>query len=167
MKKSVLSILFVSSTVLLSACTTLNGIHDKLADMEMQKRQLADGSPVYIDFNSTPTANWGCKEYGTLQSYNWQELQVQAQFHFTSNAHSMLMDNALAYANQQNLKLNYLNLQIPTEKTFSTSSGNSTTSLVLNSDAQAVASFYRCKLINPEHNIGWEKKEDISVSVGK
>ena len=57
MKKMTLALLATSG--LLSACSTMNSMQGTLANMEMQKRQLANGSTVFIDFNLSPTAVWG------------------------------------------------------------------------------------------------------------
>jgi hypothetical protein len=115
-------------------------MHDKLADMTMQKKQLADGSTVYMDINVPPTAAWHCQEIGERQSYNWQMLQVKSMF--GKGPHYALMANALDYANQNNLKPNYINLNIPDETTFSTGDSKSTTSYNLHPGANAIASFY-------------------------
>lgn len=144
----------------------MNSLHDKIANAEMQKKQLASGRTVYVDFNVMPSPDWKCKNVGTPQVYDWSLIKVQAQLHPLANAHTLLTQKALDYANQQNLKVNYINLQTPIEKQFSTTRGRLTTSRNLNSDATAVALYYQCQKINPEHKIGWERRYVTSVNVG-
>ncbi len=153
MKKTV-AVLFMGSAIsLLSACNTL-------ANLQTQKTQLQNGNTVYTDINVTPTDNWGCKEVGAPQSYTWSKLQDEGQFKLTG-ASGLLKDNALAYANQQNLNINYINLTIPKQKTLSIGSSDS---FILNDNAQAIATFYQCQQINPDHKLSAVKTSNIGFS---
>lgn len=150
----------------LTGCSTMKNLRNKVADFQIQKKQLADGSTVYMDMNVTPTADWNCKTVGTQQSYNWAMIKTEAQFKFTSG-YGLLMDNALAYANQQQLKVNYINLIIPEEKTFSVSKGSFTNYHNLNRGAQAHAVFYQCERINPNHQLAVRKSTNFGIGIGK
>lgn len=149
-----LLLIFMSGTIsLLSACSTMQNLHNDLANAELQKKQLANGHTAYINTNVTPTMDWNCKEIGTPQSYNWATLRTEGQFHLSGPV-GLLTANALNYANQQNLNPNYINLEIPTEKTIE--------GFNIHPHAQAVAVYYQCERINPQHKIGFQKKESLS-----
>jgi hypothetical protein len=168
MKKIMLITLLTASSLLglLSACSTMNSMQKTLADMEMQKRQLANGSTVFVGLNLPPAADWGCHAVGYSQTYDWAMLRMQGQF-TVSGARGLLMDKALTYANQHDmLKINYINIVVPNQNTFTTSNGGMSRSIDLNPGAQAVLEYYQCKVINPHHQIGWEKGTDVSVAVG-
>ncbi|QLH42142.1 MAG: hypothetical protein HWD59_05055 [Coxiellaceae bacterium] len=100
---------------------------------------------------------------GEPQYYNWAEIQTKGQFSL-KGAHGLLMDKALAYADQEELKTNYINLVIPDEKTFTTGHDRTTTSTERNR-SQAAAVYYQCQQINPNHKIGVEKRSDFSIIV--
>lgn len=158
MKKINIRLLFVSSLVtLLPACATL-------ANLELQKKPLANGNTAYIDYNLAPTQNWGCKQIDYPQYYNWQALKMSGQFTL-EGGRGLLADKAIAYANQMNLNPNYINLQIPEEQTSSTSAGRLTHYTSLNPNAQAIVSYYQCTVINPDHKIGWVQKNNVSFQL--
>jgi len=162
MKKIIANLFLSGSFILLTGCATMNTVQSKIADMQMQKKQLANGNTVYIDYNVPPTSEWNCKSIDTPQSYNWATLQMQGQFQLRGS-HGLLMDKALAYANQQNLNINYINLQIPAENTFTTGSGNVTNSINLNPSAPAIAYYYRCQKINPRHQLGIQRRNEAAI----
>lgn len=158
MKKQVISVLIIgASAVTLSACSTM-------AQLQLQKKQLSDGSVATIAHNLPPTADWGCKQIGTPQAYNWAMLKTQGQFNIKKGPYGMLADKAVGYANQQGLKPNYINLQIPNETTFTAGYKRSSTSYNFSS-AMAVASYYQCQRINPQNKIGWQKKTDTAILI--
>lgn len=163
MKKRGFCLFFVSAaSILLSGCTTL---HDKLADMSVFKKQLANGDTLNFGTNIVPTASWGCKAVGPVQSYNWAEIKNSAAFTF-GNGQTVLMDKAVAYANQQNLKVNYVNLRIPEESTFSVESSVISNEWNLRPDAQAKIFYYQCERINPEHKMSYTKKKGVGMKIG-
>ena len=134
---------------MLTACSTLGS---KLADAGEQKRQLADGQTVYGRVNQVPTADWHCKQLGMPQFYNWAEMKMEGQFCLSLNGGaSVLMDKAVDYANKNNLKPNYVDLQLPKEASLGGGPGGGiSTSWNLAPGANAVVIFYQCKLINPD-----------------
>ncbi len=154
-----------SMVVLMAALSGCSTMTDKLADLQLQKKQLANGKTVYVDTNVLPTANWGCTMVDAPQYYNWAQIRLQGQFQW-GGPYGILTQKALDYANQQNLQINYINLGIPTENTFSTGSGRFTDHHNLNPNAMAVTAFYNCRQINPEHRLGAEQKNDMSVRFG-
>lgn len=160
---SQLSIAFIVTALV--GCSTMSGLHDRLADLQLQKKQLANGKTVYLDINVLPQPSWGCRMIDTPQYYNWDQIRMQGQFQW-GGPYEILMQNALNYANQQNLNVNYINLGIPDQNTFSTGEGRLMMHHHLNADAMAVVSFYRCQQINPEHQLGAQKSTDLSVRVG-
>jgi hypothetical protein len=153
-------------TAILAGLTSTGcaGWLDKLADNQVEKRQLNNGKAVFINYNLTPSAEWGCTKVGEPQSYNWGWLQTKGQFHL-SGARGLLLDNALDYANEHNLDANYINLQIPDEVTFTTGSSKVTDSTDLHPADKAIASYYQCQKINPQHKLGVIKKTDIGITV--
>lgn len=159
--------LLAGGTILLSACSTVgNSITSHLANAEMQKKQLANGNTVYIDYNLTPTQDWNCQQVGSPQSYNWALLKTEGQLHLTGPM-GLLRDKALDYANQQNLNPNYINLYIPSTWGFETGNARKTNTTNLSPNAQAVATYYQCQLINPEHKLGVIKGQGkVGVFVG-
>lgn len=146
MRTTYLMLIIAAALLTLNACSTTK---DKIADAAMQKKQLADGSAVSIGTNLLPTAPWGCQEVGTRQSYSWSMLQAQGSFSFTG-PQGMLTNKALNYANQNNLKTNYINLMIPSQFLVK--------GMTVNPAAKATATYYQCKLINPEKNFGTSKE---------
>lgn len=162
MKKLGYCLLFISGAALLtSGCTT---IKNKLADASMMKKQLANGSQVQIGTNVPPTANWGCKEVDMPLYMNWAKLKSQAAFSFDSG-YNILMTKAIDYANLQNLRINYINLHIPEEKSFSAGSGSFSTVYDLRRGSQASASFYMCSVINPDRKIGYTTSTQMGYSI--
>jgi hypothetical protein len=159
MKK--LTQLFPLIAIFLAGCGTL---HDQLADMSMQKKKLADGSPVSMGINIPPAANWRCNMVTSPKSFNWASLNSESAFTL-GNATTLLMDKALAHANQQGLKINYINLQIPPENSFNTGSHRFQMRENLTPNANAFAGYYQCQRINPEHRIGMTKSTDYGVLV--
>ncbi len=165
MKKLLIPFLtFSALAFLLSACSSMSTMKNKLADMQYQKKKLSDGSEVLLGINLAPTSAWKCKEIGTPQYYSWSTLQFQGQFNFRGPV-GMLADKAVAAANQDNIKPNYINLYIPEEKLFTTGSSKATVSQNYNRDDNAVATYYQCQLINPERKIGSIKTKEVGVLV--
>ncbi len=161
--KIVLPLLFISSAaVLFSGCSSMNAMHDKLADMEMQKKQLANGQTVYLDINLEPTPAWGCDKIGARQAYDWRLLQTEGQFTL-SGKYGLFTEKAIAYANQNNLSPNYINLIIPEDKSFSVSV-NKEDIYKEDSTNNVYADYYQCDRINPEHKIGVQTHQDTNVN---
>jgi hypothetical protein len=142
----------------------MNALHDKLADAGVQKKQLADGQLVSVAINVAPTANWGCKKIGVSPAYNWAEIQTQGAFRLSGDV-GLLTDKALEYANQQNLRANYINLQIPDGKTLTMAYGKFSSASNLAPQNQAFAFYYQCARINPEHKFSVQKSTDVGFSV--
>jgi len=151
--------------VTLAGCSTMSELHDKLVDMQLQKKQLANGKTVYVNTNVLPAANWGCAMTDAPQYYNWAEIRMAGQFQFAGPI-GLLTQKALDYANQQSLKANYINLGIPTENTVSTGPGRLEAYADLHPNTQAVITYYTCHRINPEHRLGAIQKTDSWVKVG-
>ena len=139
MKKFFLLCLAASSV---SGCGTL---HNALGDPPLQQKQLANGNAVYVDFNVLPTADWRCAKVGAPFVKNWAMATTEAQFHFT-NAPSIIMQKALDNANQQNLSANYINITTPTVASIGRINVTPT--------ADAVATYYQCEKIDPDHKLG-------------
>jgi len=148
--------LFVGISIAgICACTTMKNVHDKFADLQMQKRQLANGDTVWMNFNLKPTQAWACNQVAVSPRYNWAWLKMKAPYNLSSSPYSLLIDNSLDYANQQHLKTNYITLVIPNEMTLN--------NINLHPSAKAFAEYYQCAKINPEHNLGAVKKTAIGV----
>ncbi len=150
--------------VLVAAAAALTGCA-VLAKLQVQKKQLADGSLVSVVINLPPTPDWNCTSAGVMQSYNWVQLQTEGAYTIKGDI-GLLTDKALAYANQAHLKINYINLRIPNQQTFTTGAGPVTSSTVINQNAQATASYYLCQRINPEGKVGGVTSQDLSVTAG-
>ncbi len=147
-------------TLTLNGCSTIAKEQN-----ENLTKTLPDGSILHYNTNVTPTADWGCTAVGT-QSYNWDLIQTKAQFTF-SGPYGLLVDNAVDYLTQNNLKANYVNIIIPESHTLSFSdSTDSTSSYNMNPDSQAVITLYNCKLINPDLKAGATEGTDIGIGVG-
>ncbi len=150
--------------VIVVSIATLAGC-SVLAKLQIQKKQLADGSPVSVAINLYPTPSWNCTPAGVMQSYNWVQLQTEGAYSFKGDV-GVLTDKALAYANQAHLKINYINLHIPNQQTLTTGAGPITSSTVVNQNAQATASYYLCQRINPEGKVGGVTNQDLSITAG-
>ena len=158
MKNPIAITLTLMSLIVLTGCSAI-------ADLQMKKERLADGSTVYVNSNIIPTPNWGCREVARPQSYDWGSIKRRGQFSL-SGPQGLLRKKALAYANQQRLKVNYINLQVPEGKTFSVSRGRSTSYYNLNRSARAYAMFYQCQKINPDKKLSVHKSTNIGVGIG-
>lgn len=157
------SILLSSVLIASTGCASMaSSFQNKLADLQLQKKQLANGKPVYIDVNLEPASNWACTQVGVPQYYNWSEIRMQSQFQW-GGWWGLLTDKALAFANQQNLNTNYINLVIPDENTFSTGTGRFSVHHHLNNYSQAEIHYYQCRAINPSHALGHQEKTDVDV----
>jgi len=137
MRKQILTNLVILSAALaLTGCSTMKDLKNGLADLQLEKKTLNDGQTVYVDYNVEPTAEWGCRKVDRTLSYNWAKFQFDAQFKF-SNGMSYLMKEALTYANDNALKINYINLSVPNESTFNQSYGRVSIQQNLDPDAEA------------------------------
>lgn len=163
MKKNIIQAALFVGTVLLSGCGAMHSLEKKVASMELKKEKLANGKTVYIDYNVTPTAVWGCQRKGITQSYSWEKIRTEGSFSF-KGPYGLLMSNALSYANANHLDVNYINLTIPDENTTSTQSGRLSVKMIDNPNSTAMADFYRCKKINPNKDLGVIRNHDVSYS---
>jgi hypothetical protein len=148
--------LSIATAAILAGCSAL-------AKMQIHHHQLADGSTVGVVINLPPTPNWGCTSAGAVQSYNWMEIQREGALSIKGGI-GLLTDKALAYANQEHLKINYINLHLPNQQTVTTGTGRFTSSNVVNQSAQATASYYLCQRINPEGKVGGVTSQDLAVT---
>ena len=155
-------LLFLALT--LSGCSTVNAVKQTMANAQNQKRQLADGSTLNIDFNLQPTADWYCTQQGTQQSFDWGMIQNKGQFTM-EGSFNMLLDQIANYASQNHLKANYANLITPGGIDISHSTGNFTATS--SSDSIIYADYYSCKYINPDHKVTrMSRKTNVDFSTG-
>lgn len=132
----------------ISGCATIDKIHDKLADAALLKYQLASGKTVNVDFNVTPTAAWECTEVGTPLEKNWEWLKTTSQIQ-ASSPENFFAEQAVDSANEQKLDTNYISLSTPETETVN--------GLNFGLMRKAIATYYRCGKINPDHIVGGEK----------
>lgn len=117
------------AAILLSGCVTL------ASKPKMQQETLADGSAVTVS-TIQPTFAWGCQQIST-KSYNWSRLQATG----LGDGEWLLKTKAIAYANQANIKANYIYLQMP-----ATLSKVHPGAMIV---PAATAIYYQCQQINP------------------
>ena len=137
-----------------------------MASLQLQEKKLNSGHSVYINFNVSPTNNWQCRTLGTTQSYNWADLQTRGQFTHVQGGRGLLIEKALEYANNENLDINYIDLQLPDESTTSIATGGLSIGMDNNPNANATASFYKCIQINPDSTVGHTKQTNTTINIG-
>ena len=163
MSKSMVQLSLVALGAVLVASCSMKGLEQKVASMEIQHKTLASGKPVVLDFNVSPTVAWGCRSVGQQQSYNWQLLRTQGSFELAGPT-GLLTQKAMDYANTHRLHTNYINLTIPQEFTSTQTTGRLSIHSIENPGALAKVSFYHCKKINPNKQLGAIKHTDVSFS---
>ncbi len=126
-----------------------------------------NGNTVYINYNVTPTASWGCGSLVASESYNWAMLKTKGQFLSLRGPTGYLMNKAIDYANDNKLDINYIDLQIPSEVSLSLGDGKVSNSINLSPLDKAYANFYKCHKINPDHKISATRDLDIGISSSK
>jgi hypothetical protein len=133
MKKTILTALILIPAALITSCSAnLNmstSINKKIKEVKLEKNRTARLGFTPVD------AAWGCREIEKKYE-NMATSKMSGIFKF-DGVDAVLEEKAVAYANQANLKTNYIYIFLPTEYAvngFSTSSVDN-----------ATITYYTCK----------------------
>jgi len=133
MKKIIKPFILSVLALQLSACGgSLMLSHTQIR--HMSKEPLANGSYAYVN-GVAPQDNWQCQHIGE-QSYNWAVDQMKGNLKL-GGGYEVLREQALAYANNNNLNPNYIQLTIPEQVGVN---GMNVTAF-----SKARATFYKCQ----------------------
>jgi hypothetical protein len=126
---------------LLAACSFSHTSVSSGVKNSLHQNHLASGAPVTLG-EMPPTSAWGC-EILDKQNYKWTLMKLEGQAEIVGGF-VVVEKHALAYANKNKLKTNYIYYNIP----GTSSVGGVNIDFVLNKDRVPVI-FYKCSKINP------------------
>lgn len=132
-----------------------------LSTLQMQHKTLSSGQAVTVDEDVKPSDSWGCKFLTSSTGYNWDDIKSKATWKFTSPNY-LLADMLVDYANQNNIKANYINMILPGDYSVTMTSGkySETTDY---GRGQAYGEYYQCQQINPDHKVGHQSGVNVAV----
>lgn len=168
MCKSVRFLPLITGCVLLAACSAMTSLKKDLAQLQTKQSvtTMPNGSKVHFNTNLSPTRDWGCRQIGQPQSYNWAKVQMEAQYHFKTS-YLFLINKGIDYLVSNNLTANYINAFIPEGRTVSFSNSARTRDYFnIHPRAKTTLYFYQCKRINPQYKLGSKKDIDFGIGVG-
>jgi len=134
-KNKLTGILLASS--LLAGCSVHTDMGSKYISKVTEER-LQNGTLTKVGF-ITPEASWQCKRLDR-KTYNWASNEVKGMIKI-GGGYEVLHEQAIAYANSQNLKPNYILLEVPQQTSIN--------GFNLDYNADSAASYFKCKTTPP------------------
>jgi len=131
MKKNLSSFTLVGIVLLLTGCG-ITSTHTMIK--KISQEPLADGSVTKIGYIA-PSAEWRCRQLDR-KSGDWGAAQFKGMIKM-GGGYEVLQSEAIAYANQRNLKPNYIYLQVPDELEVN--------GFNIKASTEASANYYQCK----------------------